>query len=102
MCKSCQQNARPSRVGKSRKENLQRRYGITEQQYEAMKEAQSGACAMCGTTPTGDGQSGILYVDHNHATGRVRALLCHRCNTRLGVYESMLSVAPGYLAKYDA
>lgn len=57
-----------------------KKYGITAYEYRMMKEAQGGVCAMCGDPP---GKKD-LAVDHCHSTGKVRALLCHRCNPMLG------------------
>lgn len=59
------------------------RYGITLDEYEAMLAAQGGRCAICGK------QAGKrrLSVDHNHATGKVRALLCIGCNVAVGYFE---------------
>ena len=72
-------------------------YGITLEQYEAMLAAQNGCCAICRTSPTEKRQ---LHVDHCHATGRVRALLCSPCNTQLGSFEKLRDQATAYLAKY--
>lgn len=57
-----------------------RKYGITGEQYASMVAAQSGLCAICGGSP---GRYG-LSVDHCHASGVVRGLLCVPCNTSLG------------------
>lgn len=63
---------------------LRRLYGITLEQYERMLTAQDGVCAICHMPETTKfGQH--LAVDHDHATGKIRALLCMRCNTTLGV-----------------
>lgn len=46
---------------------------------------------------------GVPHIDHNHATNRVRGLLCVRCNVALGVVESTprwLSRTAAYLEKY--
>lgn len=52
-------------------------YGITRAEYETMHVIQDGRCACCGETAR-------LVVDHCHATGRVRALLCQPCNLMIG------------------
>lgn len=53
--------------------------GVTDAEYAAMLERQGGGCAICGTTP----KTRRLNVDHDHKTGAVRGLLCHRCNRAL-------------------
>ncbi|WP_328903323.1 endonuclease domain-containing protein [Streptomyces sp. NBC_00441] len=72
-------------------------YGLTEAEYEAMLAVQGGVCAMCGRScRTGR----KLAVDHDHQSGRVRALLCVVCNQSLGVYEAFRDAAANYLATY--
>lgn len=60
-----------------------KKYGITPEQFEEMVELQGGRCLACWNKP---GKRG-LYVDHCHRTGRVRGLLCHNCNTALGLVK---------------
>lgn len=60
---------------------LRRRYGLSGTEYWAMVDAQGSACAICGGV---NANGRRLYVDHDHATKAVRALLCHACNTVLG------------------
>lgn len=67
-----------------RKAHLKAKYGITPDDYERMLEQQGGGCAICGDPPP-DG--GSLHVDHDHATGHVRSLLCFRCNAGLGQFR---------------
>jgi len=56
------------------------RFGISSEAYEAMLIAQDHCCDLCG-------ERRQLVVDHNHQTGRVRALLCAPCNTALGLLK---------------
>ena len=72
-------------------------YGITPEQVEEMRLAQGGRCAICGTDKPGG--RGDFHIDHNHKTGMVRALLCNRCNIRLGTIENtdFLQKALSYL-----
>lgn len=60
---------------------LQRKYGVSIEEYEAMLARQGGGCGICGKAPS----SRIsLHVDHDHGTGRIRGLLCFVCNSSLG------------------
>lgn len=59
---------------------LKRVYGITDAEYDAMLESQGGRCAICCRSRRGR----RLAVDHCHATGAVRGLLCSSCNQTLG------------------
>ena len=69
-----------------RNAELQRRYGITQQDYEVMIAEQNNQCAICNATePGGRHNRGYFVVDHCHTTGKVRKLLCHNCNTALGL-----------------
>jgi hypothetical protein len=62
---------------------FERQYGITVEDYNRMFEEQGGRCKICETHQSE--LSKALAVDHDHSTGRVRGLLCHRCNTALGL-----------------
>lgn len=56
---------------------------ITLEDYKNLLTAQNNKCAICNTD-----QSKLkkeLAVDHNHNTGKVRGLLCNRCNSALGL-----------------
>lgn len=70
---------------------LKRKYGISIAEYETMHQAQNGLCAICGQPETcmSHHTNGAkrLSVDHNHKTGKVRALLCWRCNGTIGKLE---------------
>jgi hypothetical protein len=71
------------RKGKRWGYNLNRNYGMTEDDYWEMFEAQEGCCDICRRPPQGDHYN-RLVVDHNHKTGTVRGLLCNSCNVVLG------------------
>lgn len=62
---------------------LRRDYGITATDYYRMFKNQGGVCCICGL----ESHNRKLAVDHNHTTGKVRGLLCQKCNLRLEVYE---------------
>lgn len=72
-CKAC-------RAVQGRAGHLQRKYGLTEERYQEMLEAQVGRCAICLVARA-------EHVDHDHETGRVRALLCFNCNAALGQFK---------------
>lgn len=63
-----------------------KKYGITLREYEAvymmLAYRQRGLCAACYDVPQGKEP---LHLDHDHATGRLRALLCGDCNRALGI-----------------
>jgi hypothetical protein len=61
--------------------HLERRYGISRADYDALLARQGGVCAICAKPP-----EKTLSVDHCHATGKVRGLLCRQCNFGLGCY----------------
>lgn len=63
--------------------NLRAKYGITLVDYNLLLAAQGGTCATCDAT-TGDSRGRSLHVDHDHASGEVRGLLCSNCNTAIG------------------
>lgn len=86
-CKPCANTtARASRKRTYTPENKRRwalktRYGLTPADVEAMKDRQGGACGICAKPLV------RFHVDHDHATNRVRGLLCHRCNILIGGWD---------------
>lgn len=88
-----------------RERNLRDNYGLTVAQYDEMVESQSGVCAICSGPPTqrAHEHEQRFSVDHDHATGKVRALLCHKCNVGLGSFGDdvgRLLAAIAYLEKH--
>lgn len=85
------------RVVYMRRARLRLKYGISEEVYNQMHQDQNGCCALCGRPETKTIR-GVVYrlaVDHNHATGKVRALLCNACNNAIGGLQD----DPGLLRK---
>ena len=69
--------------------HLLRTYGLSNDEYQALRQTQNSCCAICNTSEdtvfsVGKHSHTKLYVDHDHVTGKVRGLLCHSCNTLLG------------------
>lgn len=77
------------------------KYGITLEECDARFQQQNGRCAICKERPSKENtRSGVLHVDHDHTTGKIRALLCFLCNTLLGSARddiSRLDAARAYL-----
>lgn len=84
------------------------RYGITKEEYDLMVKQQNNRCALCDRFETNvnysSGKIIALSVDHNHITGKNRALLCSDCNCGLGMFEEnieLLEKAILYLRKHE-
>lgn len=84
-CKECK-SKRQKELRSNRRDHLRRYYGLTLEQYSKMEQDQGGLCAICRQEPPPSKQG--LVVDHNHQTGKVRGLLCNRCNTTLRYVEA--------------
>lgn len=83
-CKKVQDKAyRDGNPREYRSKVLKRKYGITAAEFDQMLAAQGGGCAICETDVNPDSRS--LAVDHCHKTGKVRGILCGRCNKALGL-----------------
>ena len=70
------------------------RYGLTLAEYRALQARQGNACAICRKPAR------VLCIDHCHVTGRVRGLLCPKCNSALGFCDDdprLLRAALAYL-----
>jgi hypothetical protein len=93
-------NRRKNKPRTVKNEKLKSSFGITIEQYDAIAANQNHQCALCGI-PQAE-QRKQMAVDHDHVTGKVRALLCHNCNVGLGNFkdsEQILTKAIKYL--YD-
>jgi hypothetical protein len=75
---------------------LKRMYGIDICQWNQLFEKQGRKCAICGTTNPNTKKG--WHTDHDHRTGKVRGILCIRCNIAVGIAESeIMSKIQAYL-----
>lgn len=61
------------------------KYRLRKEDYEALLEKQNSRCAICQI------EKSRLHIDHDHKTGKVRGLLCQRCNISIGWFENHAS-----------
>lgn len=67
---------------RERRRHLQRFYGISVEDFDSLFRNQGERCACCRTSqPDKRG----WCVDHDHATGKIRGILCNRCNASIGL-----------------
>jgi hypothetical protein len=112
MCKICHTNKHKEKYHEETKEKRQRRqennsknhllrkYGLTTEEFSGMILEQNNKCKIC------ECELEDPQVDHNHATGKVRALLCRPCNLSLGllkenphILRNMVNYINDYLPK---
>ena len=91
---------------KARERHLQKRYRLSNEDYEALLFSQNGGCAICKTdscyTHPKSGKPVSLSVDHCHDTGTIRGILCKDCNIGLANFKdepTLLLRAIDYLTK---
>lgn len=91
-----------------------RAHGLTLEEYQGLLDSQNGVCAICKLPETTinpySGNPRNLSIDHDHACcpgkhscGKcVRGLLCHKCNSALGIIEGLGTVQPfeDYIKSY--
>ena len=85
---------------KCKNSRLQKKFGISIDEYNKKLAKQKRVCAICSKSCS-FGKN--LAVDHCHASGVIRGLLCSKCNLGLGLFKDdiiLLATAKKYLAKY--
>lgn len=86
-CKACYGSRAPKKKqltpARRREVNYRARYGMTVAEVESLLASQGGKCAICEASLS----IGKCRVDHDHGDGRVRGILCHRCNVGLSLME---------------
>ena len=92
-CKACVKNHQKSNKVRRQSYHRKWKYNLTEDEYQELLQRQNNKCALCLS-------GSKLIVDHCHTTGRVRGLLCFKCNTGIGQLqdsEELLLKAVDYL-----
>lgn len=87
---------------KQRDQVLRRKYGISLEHFDQAFLSQDGKCGICFSPLSPRGVAGA-QADHDHATGKFRALLCPDCNKALGGFkdsQKLLQSAIDYLRKF--
>ena len=90
------ERSKAKRYEQSRRWVYQNLYGITYEQRHEMYLSQYGKCAICAV----DCEEFGMDTDHDHTTGRVRGLLCRKCNKAIGLLNDspeVLRAAAAYL-----
>jgi hypothetical protein len=77
-----------NRTPRGRDLQIRQQYGLRLGEFDELMSIQGGACGICESKVSigRHGKENRLCVDHDHKTGLVRGLLCHRCNTALGKF----------------
>jgi hypothetical protein len=68
-----------------RRYTLKHQHGLSVEEYKQLVDAQLNHCAICGWKWK-EGHKN-LALDHSHLTGKIRGLLCNKCNTGLGLFN---------------
>lgn len=111
-CKPCRvemQAIRDKRTGDARERlrelrrrmKLRRNYGISPEQYEKQLAFQRQLCGVCGKSLIGLSPQ-TIHIDHDHASGNLRGILCGACNVGLGSFrddQNLLKAAALYLRR---
>jgi hypothetical protein len=111
-CKACIGNsskqvrewrdANPVKAAAGRMRERVTLYQLSIEDYDEMLKRQENCCAICGVDKAGG--KGSWHIDHDHKTGKVRGLLCSRCNLGLGYFKDSpenLKQAIAYLEAND-
>jgi len=81
--------------------HIEKEYGLTRARYDELLAKQNGKCAICGADNSGvvrqNGEYRRMCVDHDHKTGKLRGLLCTRCNLVLGYIKDQPDLLPMFI-----
>lgn len=94
-CKSCRNEKRNKldcRTPDSTRKSRLRKYGLTIEKYERLLKKQNNVCMICKGSNENLRWNGRLAIDHCHKTGKVRGLLCDKCNKGLGQFNDDITL----------
>ena len=102
VCHACKQkrylSSNPEQKKKTnRRKHLRESYNMSIADYQELYDLQSGLCAICNLELK-------LYVDHCHNTGKIRGLLCNKCNSGIGFLQDdpkIIAKALSYVGERD-
>lgn len=89
-CKKCScginsEHRRNLHIDRRRNILMKNKYGISLEQFHVLLDLQGGVCNICKSPDPGPKK--IFAVDHDHRNGKVRGLLCYKCNMGLGSFD---------------
>jgi thiol-disulfide isomerase/thioredoxin len=90
-CNTCRKEHRTLNIDKSYIAVIKRKYGISEEEYIQILKKFDNKCGICSSTDSG-GRSKRMSLDHCHKTGKIRGILCHSCNTGLGLLKDSTEI----------
>lgn len=95
-CETCRERRRRAYLARAyRRHNLKKSYGLTESGHAELVATHGGRCDICSEADV------RLVIDHDHASGMLRGVLCSNCNTALGLLRDdpqRIRAALDYLA----
>jgi hypothetical protein len=99
-CIDCDVESRAKRVEKARWARIKKEYGLSELDVAQMLNKQNCKCVICSINIRNG-----YHIDHCHSTGKVRGLLCQKCNQAIGLLresESLFFKAAEYIKEHNA
>lgn len=84
--------ANPEKVALADRRRTLRRYGLTPESYSALVLSQNNKCKICGQEFVGVRGRSSPAIDHCHKTGKIRGILCSKCNITLGGFNDSVEI----------
>ena len=103
-CKKChsQQRKDTYNYNRSRLQQIMYKYKLSESDLNNMYVEQNWNCKICNIQYKDVLQRKTLYIDHCHKTGKVRGLLCVKCNNLLGIWDDNIDILKSAIKYLEA